>query len=185
MVMSFPCLINSAFPNFIDSFLVNLWFSPPLGYLINIGPLKFTANSNMFFNSSKSFGAITVRFGIDDRNDKSNIPWWVSPSFPTIPALSIQITTGNFWSAMSWTNWSYPLCKNDEYIASTGFKPSFAIPAIIPIACCSAIPTSKNLSGNFSEKLFKPVPSFIAAVTATIFSFFSASSTNFSPNTLE
>ena len=63
--------------------------------------------------------------------------------------------------------------------------PSFASPAAKVKACCSAIPTSKNLSGNFIEKSLSPVPSRIAAVIATIFSFFSASSISFSPNALE
>ena len=36
----------------------------------------------------------------------------------------------------------------DEYIGTNGISPAFAIPAAKPIACCSAIPISKNLSGN-------------------------------------
>ena len=69
--------------------------------------------------------------------------------------------------------------------ALTGIIPSFAIPADIVIACCSAIPTSKNLFGNSFWNSLSPVPSFIDAVTATIFSFSLASFTNFSPNILE
>ena len=44
--------------------------------------------------------------GIVFAKDKSSKPWWVSPSFPTIPALSAQIITGKSWIATSWTNWS-------------------------------------------------------------------------------
>ena len=43
----------------------------------------------------------------------------------------------------------------------------------------------KNLLGNFSENKESPVPSGIAAVIATTFSFFSAISTNFSPKIAE
>ena len=77
------------------------------------------------------------------------------------------------------------LTMNDEYIGTTGIIPSFAIPAANPNACCSAIPMSKNLLGNSCANFFKPVPSFIDAVTATILSFVFARSTNLSPNTLE
>ena len=58
---------------------------------------------------SKSFGAITTRFGTISKNDKSNTPWCVSPSFPTIPALSTHIITPKFWSAISCITWSKPL----------------------------------------------------------------------------
>ena len=44
------------------------------------------------------------------------------------------------------------------------------MPAANVNACSSAIPTSKNRSGNISLKVFKPVPEGIAAVIATIFS---------------
>ena len=47
-------------------------------------------------------------------------------------------------------------------------NPSKASPVAKVTACCSHIPTSKNLSGYFSEKSFKPVPSLIAAVIAII-----------------
>ena len=149
------------------------------------GFFKFIANFSIISNSSKFFGAITTKFGMVFKNAKSNIPWWVSPSAPTIPALSTQIVTGKFCKAISWINWSYALCKKDEYTANTGFNPPFAIPPIKPTACCSVIPTSKNLLGNSFAKSLKPVPSFIAAVTATILLSFFASSTSLFPKTLE
>ena len=42
------------------------------------------------------------------------------------------------------------------------------------MACCSAIPTSKLLFGNFSENKSIPVPEGIAAVIPTILLSFSA-----------
>ena len=61
-------------------------------------------------------------------------------------------------------------------MVTKGFIPSVAKPAAKVTACCSAIPTSKNRSGNFSENKSSPVPEGIAAVMATIFlSFFAKS----------
>ena len=37
-------------------------------------------------------GIVTIIFGIPINIDTSYSPWWVSPSSPTIPALSIPIT---------------------------------------------------------------------------------------------
>ena len=51
-----------------------------------------------------------------------------------------------------------------------GLKPSFASAAIEVTACCSAMATSKNLSGYSSINFERPVPLGIAAVTPTIFS---------------
>ena len=45
--------------------------------------------------------------------------------------------------------------------AAAGFIPAAAIPAENVTACSSAIPTSKNLSGNIFLNRFKPVPSEI------------------------
>ena len=59
-----------------------------------------------------------------------------------------------------------------------------AIPAEKVTACCSAIPTSKQRRGNRSAKRFSPVPSGIAAVTATIFSSRVASAIRLSAKTL-
>ena len=42
----------------------------------------------------------------------------------------------------------YALCKKEEYTAKIGFSPAAASPAANVTACCSAIPTSKNRSGN-------------------------------------
>ena len=54
-----------------------------------------------------------------------------------------------------------------------GFCPSQASPAARVTECCSAIPTSIYLSGNFSEKFTSPDPSLIAGVIAkTLESFF-------------
>ena len=55
-------------------------------------------------------------------------------------------------------------------MAQTGFKPSVESPAAKVTQCCSAMPTSKARSGNFSRILSTPVPSGIAAVSAIIFS---------------
>ena len=81
--------------------------------------------------------------------------------------------------------WSYPLCKNVEYTAKIGFNPALAIPAARVTACCSAIPTSKNLFLYIFANSFKPVPSGIAAVIATISLSSLANSIIASPNTLE
>ena len=43
--------------------------------------------------STKQIASI---LGIKEKNAISNIPWCVSPSFPTIPALSTHIITGKF-----------------------------------------------------------------------------------------
>ena len=58
--------------------------------------------------------------------------------------------------------------------------PAAARPAENVVACCSAIPTSKYLSGNSSENAVRPTPSGIAAVIPTILSFSLASSHTFS-----
>ena len=95
--ISEPSFIISAFPNFNSSHFSNFSFaSPPLGYLITTGFFKFTANSNISSSSLKSFGAIIVKFGTSLKNAISNVPWCVSPSAPTIPALSTHIITGKF-----------------------------------------------------------------------------------------
>ena len=64
-----------------------------------------------------------------------------------------------------------------------GLNPSFAIAAIEVIACCSAIATSQNLSGNLSISLFIPVPLGIAAVTPTTLSYLHARDDKASANT--
>lgn len=53
----------------------------------------------------------------------------------------------------------------------SALSPAAAMPAADVTACCSAMPTSKNLSGNFCANFFSPVPSGIAAVTAAILQF--------------
>ncbi len=68
-------------------------------------------------------------------------------------------------------------------MAQYGFIPAMASPAENVTAYCSAIPTSKNLSGNFSAKLLSPVPSPIAAVIAAILLYFSAIDNIFLPKT--
>ena len=79
--------------------------------------------------------------------------------------------------------WSNPLCKKVEYIVIKGLNPSFAIAAIDVTACCSAIATSQNLSGNSSISLSIPVPLGIAAVTPTTFFFSLAKFNNASEKT--
>ena len=49
-----------------------------------------------------------------------------------------------------------PLCRKEEYTANTGFIPPAASPAAKVTACSSAIPTSKNRSGNIRRKRGKP-----------------------------
>ena len=87
----------------------NTLLALPLENLIAIGPLYFWANSNAFSNSLPFLGAIMVMLGIFEKNDISNIPWWVSPSFPTNPALSIMNVTGKFCKHTSCIIWSYAL----------------------------------------------------------------------------
>ena len=79
--------------------------------------------------------------------------------------------------------WSYARCKKVEYILQNTIKPSVTIPAAIVTACCSAIPTSKALSGIVSIIYFNELPVGMAGVIPTIFSLFKASSTKVFPNT--
>ena len=53
-------------------------------------------------------------------------------------------------------------------IAAKGLNPSVASPAAKVTACCSAIPTSNILEGNFLPNISMPVPDGIAAVTPII-----------------
>jgi len=53
-------------------------------------------------------------------------------------------------------------------IAAIGFKPSVAMPAAKVTACCSAIAVSNVRVGNSFITLLSPVPSGIAAVSATM-----------------
>ena len=53
-------------------------------------------------------------------------------------------------------------------MAMTGFIPSVAKPAAKVTPCCSAMPTSKNRSGYLRANSVNPVPSGMAAVTATM-----------------
>ncbi len=68
-------------------------------------------------------------------------------------------------------------------MATTGRNPSVASPAAKVTACCSAMPTSKNRSGYFRAKWEMPVPSGMAAVTATMRGSLAASSTKPWPKT--
>ena len=52
-------------------------------------------------------------------------------------------------------------------MATTGRRPPIAMPEAAVTACCSAMPTSKNRSGNRSLNGNSPVESGIAAVSAT------------------
>ena len=52
-------------------------------------------------------------------------------------------------------------------MATTGCMPPIARPAAEVIACCSAIPTSKNRSGYLARNALRPVGPGIAAVIAT------------------
>ena len=57
--------------------------------------------------------------------------------------------------------WSYPLCKNVEYKHTKGISPLSASPTAKVIECCSAIPTSKNLSLKIFAYSVSPVPDSI------------------------
>ena len=96
------------------------------------------------------------------------MPWWLVPSSPTSPARSTAISTGwSFWQT-SWTVWSNARWRNVEYSATTGRIPPIARPVASVIECCSAIPTSKNRSGNSAWNLDMPVPVGMPAVIPTI-----------------
>ena len=59
-----------------------------------------------------------------------------------------------------------------------------ARPEARPTACSSAMPESTKRLGNSSAKPARPVPSFMAAVMATMRSSLRASAASASPNTL-
>jgi hypothetical protein len=68
-------------------------------------------------------------------------------------------------------------------MAQTGLRPSVDMPAAKVTQCCSAMPTSKARSGKRSKTLSMPVPSGIAAVSATTRSSRSISSQSVWPKT--
>ena len=70
-------------------------------------------------------------------------------------------------------------------MATTGIIPCLARPPAMDTACCSAIPTSKVRSGNFSMNFSSPVPLGMAAVMAQTLESFAASSTIFPPKESE
>ena len=51
-------------------------------------------------------------------------------------------------------------------MATTGFKPSQAMPAAKVMACCSAMATSKKRFGYWAANLTMPEPSHMAGVMA-------------------
>ena len=126
-----------------------------------------------------------VIFGTILKKDTSNTPWWVSPSSATSPALSIISLTLAFIIPTSCITWSYALWRNVEYKQTKGIIPLSASPTANVTACCSAIPTSKNLSGNILAYSVNPVPDSIAAVIAAIFLFSFAALTIHSPASAE
>ena len=72
--MSSPCSKTCDFPNTIFSFLILLFSSPPLGYLIITGFPKLTANSSISSSSLKFAGAIIVKFGTTLKKAISSVP---------------------------------------------------------------------------------------------------------------
>jgi len=70
-------------------------------------------------------------------------------------------------------------------MATTGRQPSAAKPAAKVTACSSAMPTSKNRWGKRRAKGLSPVPTHMAAVTATIRLSASANPASASLNTSE
>ncbi len=83
------------------------------------------------------------------------------------PARSSTRVTGWRCSATSISVWSKARLRNVEYTATTGCRPAIASPAAEVTACCSAMPTSNQRSGNASAKVCRPVERSIAAVIAT------------------
>jgi len=79
--------------------------------------------------------------------------------------------------------WSKARQKNVEYTATTGRRPTMAMPAAAVTACCSAMPTSKKRSGKRLENSSRPVPSVMAAVMPTMRESFSANWHMALPNT--
>ncbi len=78
--------------------------------------------------------------------------------------------------------WSYALpAANTANVLAYGIFPHVAIPAAVPIIFCSAIPISKNLSGNFSANSFVFVAFDRSASNTTIFLFSSPKACNASP----
>ncbi len=58
----------------------------PLGYRTEAGdPREMRRLQHVAAARFSSLGAITVRFGIDLKYEKSKRPWWVGPSSPTMP----------------------------------------------------------------------------------------------------
>ena len=88
-------------------------------------------------------------------------------SSPVMPERSSVTVTGCSCSATSISSWSNARFRNVEYTANTGCSPPIAMPAAEVIACCSAMPTSKQRSGNCLANLSSPVGPSIAAVMAT------------------
>ena len=64
---------------------------------------------------------------------------------------------------------------------ANGILPHVASPAAVPIIFCSAIPISKNLSGNFLAKILVLVAADKSASNTTTLLFFSPKFANSSP----
>ena len=71
---------------------------------------------------------------------------------------------------------------NEPKLATKGRKPSKDKPAAIPIPLASAIPTSKDLCGNFLKKYDSLHAPFKSILIETIFLFFFPCSANDKPN---
>ena len=112
----------------------------------------------------------------------SNI-WCVAPSSPTvIPACVAHIFTLAFVCAIVFLIWSYALpAANTAKVLTYGIFPKVLNPAPVPIISCSAIPISKNLSGNSFAKIDVFVAPDKSASSTTTFLFSSPSSAKASP----
>ncbi len=95
------------------------------------------------------------------------MPLCEGPSLPVTPARSSTRVTAWPCRATSISSWSKARLRNVEYTATTGCNPPRASPAAAVSACCSAMPTSRQRSGNAAANGARPVGPSIAAVIAT------------------
>ena len=114
----------------------------------------------------------------------SHTPLWEGPSAPVTPARSSTKVTGARCRATSMRTWSKARLRKVAYRATTGWAPSYAIPAAQAAASCSAIPTSMTRPGNASCSGPRPTGRIMAAVTPTTSSRSRAMRTISSANTL-
>ena len=93
--------------------------------------------------------------------DRSQMPLWLAPSSLSSLALSRAKVTPALWSAQSKRTWSNAV---QAKVAQSHHRVLTAErnPAAEVTACCSAIPTSKQRSGNVCSNSANPVGPSIA-----------------------